>query len=279
MSCNKMLSKEETEWRRNRENLLRRYESTVIRMGSPRREAEIRKAEERGAPMHYDSHPARLETVIDILAHLNGMWQEEWLLAKEIPEYILRDKRALLDMGITLMPRLLGPNQYEEEGRAWWNVAKHGNDDPAQMGRIVAKQMSSGETLIEFWLGDFPDVYMFYEMRQEIEGEIAYTLLSRAKDAQKVSTSDREDMGGGEVAQASTEGDTAEPTPAGNGADQGIDWRSRLHTLRADARVRYQEIIEYWRKHPEKTEEQVARHFRMSVKTVQRAIHFRDGKE
>jgi hypothetical protein len=87
------------------------------------------------------------------------------------------------------------------------------------MGRIVAKHMSSGETLIEFWLGDFPDVYMFYEMRQKIEGEIAYILLSRAEDAQKVSTSDREDMGGGEVAQASTEGDTAEPTPTGNGED------------------------------------------------------------
>jgi len=63
-----MLSKEETEWRRNRENTLRRYESSIIRMGYPPSKAEVRKAEEDGIPMHYDSHPVRLETVTDIRA-------------------------------------------------------------------------------------------------------------------------------------------------------------------------------------------------------------------
>jgi len=132
------------------------------------------------------------------------------------------------------MPRLLGPSQCKKEGRVWWDVTEHDNDDLAQMGRIVAKQMSSGETFIEFWLGDFPDVYMFYEMRQEIEDEIAYTLLSRAKDARKVSTSDREDMGKGEVTQVSTEGDTAESTPAGNGADNVKPKPPAMDTLQDD---------------------------------------------
>jgi hypothetical protein len=64
----------------------------------------------------------------------------------------------------------------------------------------------------------------------------------------------------------------------GGDVAQRTDWRSRLPTLRADARVRYQKIIEYWEEHPEKTEEQVAREFSVSTSTVQRAMDFRDGK-
>jgi len=177
---------------------------------------EIRKAEKDGTPMHYDSYPpaASLEVVTDTISYLNDMWQEEWLSARELPEYVLRDRNALIDMGITLMPRLLGPNQCEEEGQVYWNVTKHDNYDPALMGCIKAKQLSSGKTFIEYWLSGFPDRRMFDNMIGEVEDGIILPIFARAFGGTKASTPNGESAGGREVTEESGESDTAEPTSA-----------------------------------------------------------------
>jgi len=108
-------------------------------------------------------------------------------------------------MGISLMPRLLGPHQCEEQTR--WDVTQHDCDDPALMGHIVAKQMASGHTFIEFWLGGFPGLSMFDEMQRALEDEIVLILLSRVrKDRPEPSAPGREDVGDREVAEEPGEG-------------------------------------------------------------------------
>jgi len=81
-------------------------------------------------------------------------------------------------MGIELMPRLLGPDEGKEKGRLCWRVATPGDDDPAQMGQIVAWERPSGEAFVEFWLGDFPDIGMFHEMKDMVVQNIEYRAFS-----------------------------------------------------------------------------------------------------
>jgi hypothetical protein len=175
LSYNETPGNEGSRWWHIGREISLRYESSVIQMGSPPSRAEVRQAEEDGRPMHYDPYPVRLETVIDILASYNSISQGEWLRAQELPEHIRLDERALGDMGIVLMPGLLGPEECEEEGRLCWHVVTHEDDDSSQMGRIVAWELSSGEAFVEFWLGECPDVRMFYETRERIDQDIEYT--------------------------------------------------------------------------------------------------------
>jgi len=172
-------------WSVREEIRLRQESSVIVGMGIPPRgpqpwqaerdgEAQVRQAEKDGKPMHCDTYPVRLDTVRDVLAQYHRTSQEEWQRARELPEYVRRDPRELGNMGIRRMPGLLGPEQGGETGPLCWRVAIHGNEDPAQVGRIVAWELSSGEAFVEFWLGGFPDFSMFREMKDMAVQDIEY---------------------------------------------------------------------------------------------------------
>ena len=162
-------------WWSVREEIRLRHEQSVIAgAGSPPSEAEVRQAEKDGKPMHCDTYPVRLDTVRDVLAKYHKTSQEEWQRAQQLPEYVRRDPRELGNMGIGRMPGLLGPEQGGEIGRLCWRVAIHGNEDRAQVGRIVAWERPSGQAFVEFWLDNFPDFNMFREMRDMAVQAIEY---------------------------------------------------------------------------------------------------------
>jgi len=172
-------------WSVREEIRLRQESSVIVGTGIPPRgpqpwqaegdgEAQVRQAEKDGRPMHYDTYPVRLDTVRDVLAQYHRTSQEEWQRAQELPEYVRRDPRELGNMGIRRMPGLLGPEQGGETGRLCWRVAIHGNEDRAQVGRIVAWEQPSGEAFVEFWLGGFPDFNMFREMKDMVVQGIEY---------------------------------------------------------------------------------------------------------
>jgi len=119
--------------------------------------------------VHCDSYPVRLDTVRDVLAKYHRTSQEDWRRAQELPEYARPHQCAL---------GLLGPEECGETGRLCWHVATHGNDDPAQRGRIRAWELSSGEAFVEFRLDNFPDVGMFHEMKGMVVQNIEYRAFS-----------------------------------------------------------------------------------------------------
>ncbi len=166
--------------RLTRQQITKRFTHTVRGCGLAGIDlARIRQAEENGKPIYYESYPISLQDFAAILSGLDQVWRCDWLPARELPEYVRRDKRALLDMGIYPMPRLLGPYRREQDQSISWNVAAQDTDDPDLMGHIAARQLSSGETFVEFWLEGFPDFHVFADMRCDIEEEMARILLAR----------------------------------------------------------------------------------------------------
>jgi len=162
-----------------RQEIIDRFTHTIRGPGSPgRAPQEIRQAEAHGKPMHFESYPIFMQDFTAILSYLDQAWHHQWLPARELPEYVRQDKRALMDMDIFPAPRILGPNQGEQDQSISWDVAKQDTDDPDLMGHIVTRQLSSGETFVEFWLGGFPDLDTFDDMRCDIEEEMACHLLA-----------------------------------------------------------------------------------------------------
>ena len=120
--------------------------------------AQPRQAEEDHEPIQCDSYRVRLDTVRGVLAKYHRTSQEKWLL---------------------------GPEQCGETGQLCWRVAKHGNDDPAQMGRIVAWELPSGEASVEFRLDNFPDVAMFDRMIGTVERDVQDRILLMVKNVNR----------------------------------------------------------------------------------------------
>jgi hypothetical protein len=211
-----------------RQEIIDRFTHTIRGLGSPgRTPQEIRQTEAHGKPMHFESYPISLQDFTAILSYLDQEWHHHWLPARELPEYVRQDKRALMDMEIFPAPRILGPNQGEQDQLISWDVAEQDTDDPDLMGCIVTRQLSSGETFVEFWLGGFPDLDTFDDMRCDIEEEMACRLLA-GLDALHLPTSDERATTSEEIPQQSPDDKTPPATHPGTLQNVTVEQAKRL---------------------------------------------------
>jgi len=176
------LSTWDSEWWFIKEEIRGRAESsTITGCGIPPLGPQVTQAkEEDDRSMDYDSYPVRLQTVAHILAQYDRVSQKEWQRVQAQPEYVRRHPGAV--EWARPGPRLLGPDKDDQKGQLCWRVAAPGDDHPAHMGRIVAWEWPSGETLVEFHLDGFPDADEFYGLKRAVEEEVndrAYWMVEK----------------------------------------------------------------------------------------------------
>jgi len=162
-------------------------------------EDEIRPSEEK--PVLRNLYPVQMEVVEDVLDTLAGKWDERWAKVGELPDYALQGEDSLK---LRISPRLFGPHSLKEKGK-WWGIATR-DDDDVRMGRIEAWQVPSGETLVAYWLRDFPDSDVFSGVIQEIDKGIEDSCASASVSVEKLEQ-EREQRGTDEAVQVPDEGD------------------------------------------------------------------------
>jgi hypothetical protein len=127
-------------------------------------EDDLRPSDEK--PVLRNLYPVQMEVVEEVLDTLASRWNERWAKVRELPDYALQGEGSL---NLRISPRLFGPHSLKEKGR-WWGIATR-DDDDVRMGRIEAWQVPSGETLVAYWLRDFPDSDVFRDIIEEVEQE------------------------------------------------------------------------------------------------------------
>jgi hypothetical protein len=155
-----------------------RYTIRGVGYGGPTAQ-QVRTIEADGSPMFHDTLPIRLETLVEAIRSLDRASQDQWRLVQELPEYVRRDKRAIEEQGIQLIPRLHGPHQSKGDRWLRWDVSSHDTDDRSQMGSIAAFSRTSGRVFIEYWLGGFPDQATYTDLMWAIHESIFDVLRSR----------------------------------------------------------------------------------------------------
>lgn len=136
-------------------------------------------------PVHRSLHPVKMDVIKDVLVTLASEWNERWAKVRELPEYALQGGNSL---DLMVSPRLFGPHSLKERGM-WWGIATR-DDDDVRMGRIEAWQVQSGETLVAYWLRDFPDSDVFRGVIEEVEKGLQDSQTSASMSVEQDSESE-----------------------------------------------------------------------------------------